>query len=56
MARGTHLQTHDLKRIAVAAGCDERSVARALLGVPGFGPHKAEKFGAEFLRVIAAHA
>ena len=27
-----------------------------LLGVPGFGPHKAEKFGAEFLRVIAAHA
>jgi ATP-dependent DNA helicase RecQ len=27
-----------------------------LLDVPGFGPHKAAKFGAAFLRVIAAHA
>jgi ATP-dependent DNA helicase RecQ len=27
-----------------------------LLDVPGFGPHKAEKFGAAFLSVIAAHA
>ena len=27
-----------------------------LLEVPGFGPHKTEKFGAAFLRVIAAHA
>jgi ATP-dependent DNA helicase RecQ len=30
--------------------------AQELLDVPGFGPHKAEKFGAEFLRIIAAHA
>jgi ATP-dependent DNA helicase RecQ len=30
--------------------------AHELLAVPGFGPHKAEKFGATFLQVIAAHA
>ncbi|HUR39590.1 MAG TPA: ATP-dependent DNA helicase RecQ [Verrucomicrobiae bacterium] len=30
--------------------------AQQLLDVPGFGPKKAEQFGAAFLRVIAAHA
>ena len=38
MARGTSLRTHDLKKIAVAAGVDERSVAKAILGIPGMLP------------------
>lgn len=34
MARGTPLRTHQLREICVAAGCDERTVARAILGMP----------------------
>jgi ATP-dependent DNA helicase RecQ len=49
-----YVVAHDrtLRELAVAR---PRS-AQGLLDVPGFGPHKAEKFGAAFLRVIAEHA
>jgi ATP-dependent DNA helicase RecQ len=48
-----YVVAHDrtLRELAVAR---PRS-AQALLEVPGFGPHKAEKFGSAFLRVIAEH-
>ncbi|MFI5229825.1 MAG: hypothetical protein ACHQWU_12200 [Gemmatimonadales bacterium] len=33
MAYNTPLRTHDLRRIAARADCDERTVARAILGM-----------------------
>lgn len=32
--RARHLSPHDLRRVAVLAGCDPRSVQRALDGLP----------------------
>ena len=34
MAKKTPLRTHELRQAASAAQCDERTVARAILGLP----------------------